>query len=368
MIAQEAKISHARPMTTIVTALAFIAMTSFPILSPAKLRNEVEIVGVPETPNENPAHTFRVISQKLGIPIEESDLDFIIRVGSLRKYSQNIDNTEDNSQQPSRPLIARFLSRNKRDEFLKVGHRSIETARRIEKIGSIQKRAPKKPLSLQKQVSDDIINTDLFEKCRLSFTTQSPPLPSQEVIEINANNMTTGQNEKVKLEELQLRQKLMGEQNNKRKEMLSKALADSAQTGNIASKHVVSHHVSKYCKKWHHSLLHIHDFNKKEERDSNIASQSSTTTTANTASSVCATITPRAYLKIIEVDVFLPKGYETIMALMDEGSTVILLDSSVANRIGLNGDKMELVLQTVGGGNIVKKDSQVINLTVKGVN
>ncbi|CAG4990903.1 unnamed protein product [Colias eurytheme] len=45
------------------------------------------------------------------------------------------------------------------------------------------------------------------------------------------------------------------------------------------------------------------------------------------------------------VDVFGPKGSETIMALMDEGSTVTLLDSSVANRIGLNGDKMELVLQ-----------------------
>ncbi|XP_045502181.1 uncharacterized protein LOC123699300 [Colias croceus] len=87
----------------------------------SQLRNEVEIVGVPETPNENPAHTFRVISQKLGIPIEEYDLDFTIRVGPPRKHSQNIDNAEDNSQQPPRPLIARFLSRNKRDEFLKVG-------------------------------------------------------------------------------------------------------------------------------------------------------------------------------------------------------------------------------------------------------
>ncbi|XP_045495698.1 RAB6-interacting golgin [Colias croceus] len=139
-------------------------------------------------------------------------------------------------------------------------HQSIETVRRIEKIGSIQKRAPKKPLSLQKQVSDDIINTDLFEKCRLSLTTQSPPLPSQEIIELNGYNMTTDQNEKaceksnetgdntnvapdvircvdnytedelvvhkVKLEELQLRQKLMEEQNKKRKEMLAKALAD----------------------------------------------------------------------------------------------------------------------------------------------
>ncbi|CAG4985066.1 unnamed protein product [Colias eurytheme] len=79
----------------------------------AQLRNEVEIVGIPETPNENPAHTFRIITHKLGVPIEDSDLDFITRAGPPRK--------ENNLNQSSRPLIARFLSRIKRDEFLKIG-------------------------------------------------------------------------------------------------------------------------------------------------------------------------------------------------------------------------------------------------------
>ncbi|XP_045495950.1 uncharacterized protein LOC123694533 [Colias croceus] len=83
------------------------------------LRNEVEIIGIPETPNENPAHTFRVITQKLGFPIEESDLDFTTRVGPSRNYSQNP--TKTNFSQSSRPLVVRFLSRNKRDEFLKIG-------------------------------------------------------------------------------------------------------------------------------------------------------------------------------------------------------------------------------------------------------
>ncbi|XP_045506862.1 uncharacterized protein LOC123703036 [Colias croceus] len=87
----------------------------------AQLRNEVEIIGIPEAPNENPAHTFRVITQKLGFPIEESDLDFTTRVGPARKYSQNKGPTENNSSQSSRPLVVRFLSRNKRDEFLKTG-------------------------------------------------------------------------------------------------------------------------------------------------------------------------------------------------------------------------------------------------------
>ncbi|XP_038223338.1 RAB6-interacting golgin isoform X2 [Zerene cesonia] len=148
-----------------------------------------------------------------------------------------------------------FLLLNFKDQII------IEAVRKIEKIGSIPKKTPKKPLSLQKQVSDDVINTDLFEKCKLSLTTPSSPPPPQEIIDFNDIEMTTDHNEtvyeeinenrqdntnvapdvircvdnyteddlvahKVKLEELQLRQKLMEEQNKKRKEMLAKALAD----------------------------------------------------------------------------------------------------------------------------------------------
>ncbi|CAG4942377.1 unnamed protein product [Colias eurytheme] len=118
----------------------------------------------------------------------------------------------------------------------------------------------------------------------------------------------------------------------------------------------------KYCKRLHHSLLHVEYAVQKP--DSDIVHQEPVT---NTVNNVCAPMTSRAYLKMLEVEVFGPKGSEKIIALLDEGSTVTLLDSAVANRIGASGAKTKLVIQTVGGGNIVNSDTQVIKLKVKGM-
>ncbi|CAG4991977.1 unnamed protein product [Colias eurytheme] len=116
------------------------------------------------------------------------------------------------------------------------------------------------------------------------------------------------------------------------------------------------------CKRWHHSLLHV-DY-AVQKRDSDNVPQEPTT---NPVNNVCATNMSQAYLKMVEVQVYGPKGSEKIMALLDEGSTVTLLDSSVANRIGASGVKTKLVLQTVGGKNIVNSQSVVLNLKLKGV-
>lgn len=156
-------------------------------------------------------------------------------------------------------------------------------AKRIDKLGAKTKRPTnqyKLPV-LQKQDSDESIE-NLFDKCKLSVkTTTSPPEPedtinnneqtsiendaheeaniSEEIVEETENrkeeldrkisipsigrksssditpdivrcvdNYTEDElaAHRVKLEELQLKQKLMEEQNKKRKEMLSKALAD----------------------------------------------------------------------------------------------------------------------------------------------
>ncbi|CAG4957461.1 unnamed protein product [Colias eurytheme] len=120
----------------------------------------------------------------------------------------------------------------------------------------------------------------------------------------------------------------------------------------------------KHCKRWHHSLLHVEYAVQKPDSDS--VHQEPVTT--NTVNNVCAPQMSRAYLKMLEIEIFGPKGSEKIIALLDEGSTVTLLDSAVANRIGASGSKTQLVIQTVGGGNIVNSDTQVINLTLKGVN
>ncbi|XP_053606775.1 RAB6-interacting golgin [Plodia interpunctella] len=142
----------------------------------------------------------------------------------------------------------------------------INTAayKKIEKIGAKPKRFVNqvKLPPLAKQISDDAIDHLTFEKCKLSIKTPTPQ--SEETSETNNNDedvlsdinlneedsvfeeseMKDGSDapdivrgvenytedelvaHKVKLEELQLKQKLMEEQNKKRKEMLAKALAD----------------------------------------------------------------------------------------------------------------------------------------------
>lgn len=155
--------------------------------------------------------------------------------------------------------------------------------KRIEKLGARSKRIVNqyKLPALQKQASDDSIDS-LFDKCKLSIKTPTSPSAPEDTI--NNNGQFTTENEaykednateekveetvnpkagldrkisntsidrksssditpdivrcvdnytedelaahRVKLQELQLKQKLMEEQNKKRKEMLSKALAD----------------------------------------------------------------------------------------------------------------------------------------------
>nr|AAQ09229.1 polyprotein [Antheraea mylitta] len=72
------------------------------------------------------------------------------------------------------------------------------------------------------------------------------------------------------------------------------------------------------------------------------------------------------YLKMIPVDVYGPAGSTRVLALLDEGSTVSLLDEEVAHRIGAKGKPDLLVLETVGGKLIEKQDSQQVDIKVKG--
>ncbi|KPJ02125.1 PREDICTED: RAB6-interacting golgin [Papilio xuthus] len=151
----------------------------------------------------------------------------------------------------------------------------LSNVRKIEKIGAKPKKGIIKnlPPKLRKQDSDDAIDNIEFSKCKLSIrtpTTPSEPTLSniddkEEMVE-DIKNEIEGENgesnslsgeeiensldrrdsivtpdivrgvenysedelaaHRVKLQELQLKQKLMEEQNKKRKEMLSKALAD----------------------------------------------------------------------------------------------------------------------------------------------
>ncbi|PZC72841.1 hypothetical protein B5X24_HaOG210516 [Helicoverpa armigera] len=79
----------------------------------ASLKNELEINGIDELKNESPLHIVRVMAHKIGVTLEEYDIDFVSRVGPRRQKT-------DSSDAPPRNLAVRFVRRYKRDEFLKA--------------------------------------------------------------------------------------------------------------------------------------------------------------------------------------------------------------------------------------------------------
>ncbi|GBP37696.1 hypothetical protein EVAR_23745_1 [Eumeta japonica] len=84
----------------------------------------------------------------------------------------------------------------------------------------------------------------------------------------------------------------------------------------------------KICRGGHHRLLH-------QERTTREGHEGSAQTTAvvteHTAISVNNVNTMRAYLKIVPVELYGPEGSMKVLALLDEGSTVTLIDEQVAN-------------------------------------
>ncbi|KAJ8733430.1 hypothetical protein PYW08_001728 [Mythimna loreyi] len=80
----------------------------------SSLKNELEIAGVNEIKNENPFHIVCVLAHKIGVSLEEQDLDFVSRAGPRRQH------LKDSAETPPRTLAVRFVRRYKRDEFLKA--------------------------------------------------------------------------------------------------------------------------------------------------------------------------------------------------------------------------------------------------------
>ncbi|XP_072946158.1 uncharacterized protein [Epargyreus clarus] len=116
----------------------------------------------------------------------------------------------------------------------------------------------------------------------------------------------------------------------------------------------------KTCKRWHHFVLH-------EERWDHPKAEEKKEIANNVMLPVNTARTAKAYLKMVPVELYGPKGAARILALLDEGSTVTLLDSAVARQIGLKGPVEALTLETVGGKTISKEDSMKVNVRVKGM-
>ncbi|KAJ8711241.1 hypothetical protein PYW07_008483 [Mythimna separata] len=76
-----------------------------------QMRNEIEIIGLPEQPSENLTHMILVTSKKLGVELQENDIDQVQRVGAKRTNSPSKPPT-------SRPVVVKLLRGAKRDELL----------------------------------------------------------------------------------------------------------------------------------------------------------------------------------------------------------------------------------------------------------
>ncbi|XP_026747153.1 uncharacterized protein LOC113508367 [Trichoplusia ni] len=118
--------------------------------------------------------------------------------------------------------------------------------------------------------------------------------------------------------------------------------------------------VCRKCRRWHHTILHS-DKPEVQKSSKEGASEEKVASVHNNNDE------DRAYLKIVPVQLYGPKGQVRVHALLDEGSTVTLLDASIAEKIGAAGSREALTIETVGGKVIRKDSSQKINLKIKGV-
>ncbi|XP_045779881.1 uncharacterized protein LOC123877305 [Maniola jurtina] len=85
--------------------------------------------------------------------------------------------------------------------------------------------------------------------------------------------------------------------------------------------------------------------------------------------SINTTVTKgKVYLKMVPVNLYGPKGKVRVLALLDEGSTITLVDSSIAEKIGVEGKREPLTIETVGGKELKKNNSLKVKLKIKGVN
>lgn len=107
-------IEMSQPEITILQEKTILLEDQLRVQTQAVLRNEVELIGLPETPNENLCHILLTASCKLGGDLQERDIDWAERSGPLPTQNRNLD------RQRSRPVVVRFVRRAQRDAFLRA--------------------------------------------------------------------------------------------------------------------------------------------------------------------------------------------------------------------------------------------------------
>lgn len=84
--------------------------------SQRQLSNELELVGIPETNNENLHHIALLAATKVGVELVDGDIDWVTRAGSRLVRAVN----PEKDANVSRPIVVRLLRRNKRDQLIKA--------------------------------------------------------------------------------------------------------------------------------------------------------------------------------------------------------------------------------------------------------
>lgn len=87
------------------------------------LRNELEVIGIPEPENENLLHTVLLLSKKIGVDVTELDIDGTYRAGPKRTPKENAGDSPESytgKKNLPRPLVVRLIRRAKRDEIMKA--------------------------------------------------------------------------------------------------------------------------------------------------------------------------------------------------------------------------------------------------------
>ncbi|XP_048483865.1 uncharacterized protein LOC125489998 [Plutella xylostella] len=107
------------------------------------------------------------------------------------------------------------------------------------------------------------------------------------------------------------------------------------------------------CERSHHRLLH---FVRKDEPE------------LKKTEAVASSWTPKtqAYLKIVKVQVSGPAGAVDTCALLDDGSTVTLIDSDIAQRIGARGPIDPLFIEVIADTSVEESASRRVTLTLEG--
>ncbi|GBP97760.1 hypothetical protein EVAR_91985_1 [Eumeta japonica] len=117
------------------------------------------------------------------------------------------------------------------------------------------------------------------------------------------------------------------------------------------------------CRRTHHPLLHSNKITGEEPT----TSQHEATTTLKAVVTSARHRSSSTLLKMIPVVIRGATATLSTFALLDEGSTVTLMEAAVAERVGATGPKEPFTIEGVAGARINANESRKISITIRGL-